>query len=103
MKKINEYWSKLKYWQMGGLIGLILGFFIPVLSLALSLLSEFFIGIFIISSIPIWLILPEIELLFNIPYRGHTPSLIIILLFEAILYPIVGVIIGYIIGKIKSK
>ena len=29
MKKIKEFWKKMKYWQIGGIVALFLTFFIP--------------------------------------------------------------------------
>ena len=90
-------WKKLKYWQKGGLIGLILG----PLMLFLNFIfvdSDLLVG-------PIWFISGDLFcLIFNI---GSAESCAFLFLyggwiFMSILYGLIGALIGLIIQKVRK-
>lgn len=102
-KQITSWWKQLEYWKRGALISLILGFLIPLTLLILSLLSEVFIGFFVVYSFPTYLLLALLQIFLQIQFQGHGPSLFTVLIFETILYLTAGILIGYAIGRVKAR
>jgi len=102
--KVKEVWKKLRYWQKGGIIGLLTGIFVNITFFNISyyLPSDygFILRIIIISSLVIFY---PIFYIFDTAFRGLSPNLsniiiAVILLFN---YMVVGLIIGGFVDFIK--
>ena len=98
MKKIKKFWSKLKLWQKGGIIGFIFGL---IVSLGGSLLP--ILGLFLIFlSLLIIFIFAGLNMLSDDPW-GPEGIAAIAFLLSPIFYALIGALIGLIIGKVKKK
>ena len=103
MRKIKEFWNKLKYWQKGGIIGLLVGL-IPYLAFYL-----FNVDMFPFLAIPLAIpvILPMIVISLLVGSQSDPLAIEGIaayaLIISPIFYLILGFIIGLIIGKLKKK
>lgn len=97
MKKIKQFWKNLKYWQKGGIIGLVIG-----LLLSTELGAEIIGGVFWILSYTLvcGLIYLTSENLF-----GKCANIILKLdvMFLPLLFGIIGTLIGFIIEKLKKR
>ena len=99
MKRIKNSWKKLKYWQIGGIIGLIFGL-TSIYSYNISPFpSIFFVALpylFLITLFWVLNALPDDPL-------GAEGIVAIAFLLSPIFYTLLGILIGIIIGKIKKK
>ena len=94
MKKVKRFWKKLKYWQKGGIIGLLVGL-IPYLAFDIF---PFLAVLAILPMIVISLLVgPQSD---PLAIEGIAAYALII---SPIFYLILGFIIGLIIGKLKKK
>jgi len=84
MKRIKEWWKKLKYWQICGIVALFLTFFVPWIVKVLTG-SDFFADVVIYPSFVLCQIISSVfEPVFCAVYIS----------------PFINIIIGMIIGKI---
>lgn len=94
MEKIKEFWNKLKYWQKGGVIGLIFGIFIQIFMFMFfgsynNLLNWLHFGALVISSL-------------SSPLNDQTGKIIPFLTI-ILWYGLLGLILGSILNLIKKK
>lgn len=92
-----KFWKKLKYWQKGGIIGLIVSILPFVfIQFNLEVLKE------IVLFLPRNIIVDKLN--FNSNYgSGIGGSIADVIIANFLVYPLVGILIGLIIGKIKEK
>ena len=93
MRKIKEFWGKLKYWQKGAIIGVIFGLAQPFIM--------FFEGLYVLFGWEYFLFCNVLKL------EPGEPCGWAILSEGFIIFPIVyglfGVLTGFVIDKIKGK
>ena len=93
-----NWWKKLKYWQKGGVIGILFGFLVGLI-MFLLLANLYRLGFAL-------LILHMFIFCTHTPYSSDQCAFLVGVLgwlIFPIFYGIVGVIIGFIIGKIKKN
>ena len=96
--KIEKFWSRLKHWQKGGLIGLLLGLFSMIGANANRFMGIFLIPGYLFIVLLFWITgsLPDDPL-------GPEGLVAAAFLFTPLIYAVFGALIGLIIGKIKKK
>ncbi len=112
MKKLKKFWSKLKYWQKGAAIGLVLG----IISFLIGTAIQYILPnldpenpAFIFVLFPLYLgIIYATRILHPLSYNMSENAFINIAsivgsVVGILLYALIGVLIGLIIGKIKKK
>lgn len=100
MIKVKKLWRKLKYWQKGGIIGLIFGL------IALFVMYNYvstFSNIFIV--LPYLFFVTILWILNALPNDPLAPEgiVVIAIFLSTIFYTLLGILMGVIIGKIKKK
>ncbi len=111
MKKIMEFWKKLKYWQKGGIIGSLV--YLTYLILVWGILQSCEGGLgcagLIVLVVPLAIISYPfnsfIERFINIlpDFLGILTSWILMLFLTIIQGFLIGALIGLIVGKLKKK
>ena len=97
MNKINQIWKKLKYWQIGGIIGLIFG--LIVMNGYMSPFMTIFVALpYLILATLLWILnaLPSDPL-------GPEGLAAIAIILSPLFYTVLGILMGIIVGKIKKK
>ena len=97
-----EFWKKLKYWQKGGVIGVLLSFVLPI--------------IFLITFETIYFVSNLILKMYYVPHAFSQfileglscnwclyENLFLELLFGTLQFILLGTLIGLIIGKFKNQ
>ncbi|MBI2650283.1 hypothetical protein HYX04_03140 [Candidatus Woesearchaeota archaeon] len=102
MRKTKQFWGKLKYWQKGGVIGLIFGLIVFYFSFSPFYDSPFLIILIALPYLSFATILWILNALPNDPLAPEGIVVIAVYL-SPIFYTLLGILIGLIIGKIKKK
>jgi len=106
MRKIKEFWKKLKYWQKGGVIGLVTGFAISFITILMLL------NIGLIPNFLLYVLQPVLGVSYGIGFELQglcdkiCPKQFYDFLWISIyllIYSLTGTLIGLVIGKVKKK
>lgn len=99
MKKIKQFWNKLRYWQKGGIIGLLVGIiYIIYLFSTTLLIREIFAPLN-----DLILHFPRVigDIVFECWFCNSL--LVFIAILSITQFALIGALIGLIIGKVKKK
>lgn len=108
MKNIKQFWKKLKYWQKGGVIGIFFyGLYITELLILAPIVGLKTEGALyqLVNFFEYTLGLPNLISVEIVNFFGcHTsPCFLYVLLLNFVTFPIIWIIIWFLIGKIKKK
>ena len=93
-------WKDWSYWLKGGIIGLIL-FFLVLIIVSLKLNSDFAFIVYFLLWMP--LLFLEDSALFFYQIEGYPQPTILGIVCIGIVYFLVGSLLGWIVGKVKSR
>ena len=96
--KMKEFWTKLKYWQKGGVIGFVLIILINIMFFSFEKLDLFLDILLLIDFIPRLIV----ESVFDCGLSCLIESSIAIIILNIIQLTLIGALIGFIVGKIKT-
>lgn len=110
MKKIKEFWRKLKYWQKGIIVGYIFGLISMTMTLYLHLIIPNIPDSIYKYSFFLFFFADDIirRILFLLNFNLDKATYIKVVMYFGsvvgiIFYILIGALIGLIIGKIKKK
>ena len=108
MQKLKNFWNKLEYWQKGGIIGIFFyGLYIAELIILASIVGLKTEGALyqLVNFFEYTLGLPNLISVKLVNFFGcyTSPCLLYVLLLNLVTFPIIWIIILFIISKIKKK